>query len=571
MKRLKLLLLLPVLLLSTFITSAVTTAQGDTVPATDATRWIPADFSAFVRVDMQNPQNALLTLNVTSFIAANVQPGRATAQTVQSFDPYFPLTSLDLENASFTQSLLPIVDGEAILAYRTLDAAFMADAEDTLLILPTDDALQATAALAPLISGQDLLRRETYRDVTLHIGDQTAFAIAPTAVLIGGDDLLRAALDTFAGEAPGLIEAEAYQAVSAQLAASGAIFGYFDDAAARAALGVLLSGDDRADPLLSALGEALASAEDTSLFTHILNGAVDGIGVRVAVDVRLLESVDVQVVAHLAETVETETAFDASVLDLIPRSAMLVQSGADARSSARAALYALPLSNFAGRVLRAFPVGESAASASGALDAPSAADLEAAVTGFARVIEPILDLEAGLFDQLDGSYVVALLPRPNDPLPTLNTRYDVLLIAQTPDAESAAAVQAGIAALLETFGAPLDADEAGTFLTLPQPDTGDPLLRVGVVDNLVVIGTGEATAMALRAQAGDNRLIAQERWQNLTADGIPYTYFDVVALLNTFFPAQGGAVAQDVAQIGITSSQPAPDLVMLRLRVTLNV
>src|SRR5690606_7612356 len=106
-----------------------------------------------------------------------------------------------------------------------------------------------------------------------------------------------------------------------------------------------------------------------------------------------------------------------------------------------------------------------------------------------------------LLNKLDGSYSLALLPRPNNPLPGLNAPFDLLLVVQTPDAEAAADVQANTSRLLETFTVPLEDEvlNAHKFSTLRDAATGEALVRVGAVDNLVVVGTGEAAQQALRA------------------------------------------------------------------------
>jgi hypothetical protein len=264
-----------------------------------------------------------------------------------------------------------------------------------------------------------------------------------------------------------------------------------------------------------------------------------------------------------------ETTFDPAVLDLIPRSAMIVQSGADASGIATDALHSLPFLSFAGQALAAFPVRPADGTP---LPIPSGQDAQAAVTSFLDTIKPVVDVQSDLIDKLEGSYTVALLPRPNNPMPGSNAPFDVLLVVQTDSPESAQAAQASASKLLETFTAPLEDEELGaqTFQTLREATTGEPLVRVGSVDNLLVIGTGSAAQQALDALRGDNRLIGQARWQDISPnDQIPYVYVDVNAFYNTFLPQAGGPAALPITQVGIHSQYLGDNLFELSLLVGL--
>jgi hypothetical protein len=93
------------------------------------------------------------------------------------------------------------------------------------------------------------------------------------------------------------------------------------------------------------------------------------------------------------------------------------------------------------------------------------------------------------------------------------------------------------------------------------------------MENLLVIGTGSAAQLALDAQRGDNRLIGQTRWQNLSQDDhIPYVYVDVNAFYNTFLP-QAGSAAQPlpVNQVGIHSQYLGDNLFELNLLVAVSI
>jgi len=559
----RILLLVPLILLFAVISPA---AAQDVSPLD----WIPADFAGFVRVDTSDPRAAVSQLGLALFVSAVLQPSRAPSSQVQGFDTFFPLDTFDMENASFTTSVLPWVKNEVVIAYRSLSAGFQADAENTLLILPTGDAFQAASFLNQIIQAQDLLQRETYRDVSIYDGDKTAFAFAPAAILIGPADLLHEAIDTLSGNSAALTADPVYQQVQAALPDTSLLSAYVANETAAHALSVLVSGSAAADPFFSALNDALVG-DQNSPERLLLNGSLDGIGVSVDYDQESTQAVHAQVALHTTTApAELETPFDNTVLNLIPRSAMIVQSGADAGSTAADALYVLPLLNFAGTALAAFPVSESAGAQ--VLPTPTGQDIQSAVDSFLTVVKPIVDVQSDLLPHLNGSYSLALLPRPNDPMPGLNIPFDLLLVVQTDSADDAQAAQASASKLLATFTTPLESEQLSTqnFDTLRDQATGEPLVRIGTVDNLLVIGTGSAAQLALDAERGDNRLIAQARWQALSADDqIPYVYVDVGAFYNTFLPQVGADAVRPVSQLGIHSSYLGDNLFKLDLMVVL--
>lgn len=531
--------------------------------------WIPADFSGYVRIDTSDPQATLDKLNLGLYIASVLQPTRFTFTQAQGYDSFVPLTSFDIENASFTQTVMPWLKDEVIFAYRSLDAQFSAGTGDTVMIMPTDDAFASANFLSSVITAQDLPNRATYRDVILYEGDKTAFAFTPSAVLVGPPDLLREVIDTMTGNGDPLTADSIYPQVRGALPERGTISGYLSKDAAERALSVLLSGGTAADQFLSALTESLQGLSKTP-DRLLLSGALDGIGFSVDYDPIHSSYLTAEVVVHTVEAPDVvETAFDPSVLDLIPRSAMIVQSGTDAGGVATDALHSLPFLSFAGQALAAFPVRPTDGTP---VPVPSAQDAQAAVSSFLETVKPLVDVQSDLIDNLDGSYTVALLPRPNNPMPGSNAPFDVLLVVQTDSPESAQAAQASASKLLETFTAPLEDEALGslTFRTLRESSTGEPLVRLGTVDNLLVIGTGTAAQLALDAQRGDNRLIGQERWQNLSPeDQIPYVYVDVNAFYNTFLPQAGSPAALPISQLGIHSQYLGDNLFALNLLVGL--
>jgi hypothetical protein len=175
-----------------------------------------------------------------------------------------------------------------------------------------------------------------------------------------------------------------------------------------------------------------------------------------------------------------------------------------------------------------------------------------------------------VLDHLDGSYSFALLPRPNDRLPIVNTPFDALLVAQVNDGD---AVVENLSTLLEVF---VGADNVQrellddqTFSTVFVPNTDEPLLRIGIVDDLLLIATGDTARTALNARRGDNRLIEQGRWQVFNADAPPDLYVDIPAFYNTFMPTSGGQIADFQAQVGLHSRSLGNGMYEFHLQMTL--
>jgi hypothetical protein len=227
---------------------------------------------------------------------------------------------------------------------------------------------------------------------------------------------------------------------------------------------------------------------------------------------------------------------------------MIVHHGSDVQAAVYDLLVALPLTNFGGRMLAAFPVSESLGSRSGLIEDPNAAEVEAAVNSFLASLETVtdFDLEAGLLDHLGGSYAIALLPSPNRPVPVLNTPFDTLFLAKVEDGEAALT---GTTRLIEILTGIQDipAETIGeeTFNALRLQGSGDAVLRLGLVDDTLVIATGDALEPVLATRRGDNRLIGESRWQMFTQEDAPTPewYVDINAVYNTFYPSAGAPSA----------------------------
>lgn len=553
-------------------------ASAQTESSFTLLEWVPADFAGALRLETPTAQRALNTINLNFAVASLFQPNRTPSQAARGLEAVFPLTAFDLEGGSFDTLINPWLGGEIVVGYPAFDSRL--NAESPLLMLATAQPFNAVTAMRTALSGQDLLATESYRGVTIYVGDRTAFAFTPVAVLIGAPDHLRAVLDAAFGDAPALTDDPVYVQVTQALAQStpriagqartAPISVYLSGAAAANAPRLLLSATSAADPLFDALVAAvdgLTAYEPDAPQTPeraLLAGGVDAIGIALTAD-QLFTSVRADVVLHTsAPLIGAEGSFDPTPLDYLPRNAVFVQSGALQRVR-DGALAALPLANFAGIALSAFPVGISAGAR--ALPAPSGDDVQAAVeTLLTFAADSGVNARGDLLDQLDGSYAFALIPRPNNPTPLLNTRYDALLIAQVAD-DSTYATLNSLARLLLGAGFEEESLEVrGTVYEGGIIRSGnEPVVRAQLVDNLLIIGTGDSVPLALAAGLGDNRLIRQERWTRLNQDGVTYLYADLPGIFSVFFPQVDVQTATTIRQVGVTSSQIAPDLLHVRL------
>src|SRR5689334_17945054 len=209
---------LPILFLFALVMpSAAQSATQEAAPVSTPLDWIPEDFSGFVTVDMSDNQATLRSLNVGLFTASVLQPTRIRYTQAQNFDPFLPLTAFDMENASFTQNVLPWLNNQVIIAYKNLGTDFNANATNTIMIFPATDSLEAANALNAVIKAQDFLKRETYHDVILYEGDKTSFAFLAAAVITGPTALLRETIDTMSGNGHALTADPVYQQVRAAL------------------------------------------------------------------------------------------------------------------------------------------------------------------------------------------------------------------------------------------------------------------------------------------------------------------------------------------------------------------
>jgi uncharacterized protein DUF3352 len=519
-------------------------AAAQQVKPVDAASFIPADFAGFIRVHLgDNSDTALRGLNIAAFTASLLAPGRVTmGSNLFTYDDLIPVSKIfDADSVTFTSTILPWLDGELVLAYRHFDGALQVDAKDTLMILPPKNIMQASSALSAVIKAQDLPKTELYRDVNLYIGDTSAFAVTSQAVFVGAIETVKAALDVQAGAANRLIDSPIYGAINGAMPENPLISAYVTGESILPALNGLLNGQTDSQPILAAFGQALGQMRsDSSFEKRLFNGGFDGAAASIQ-----LEDDGATLVAstllHSRQTPDTSATFDESLLNFIPRSTMFLSSGSNASGMIEDVITALPLSNFAPQIFAGWPI-QTLGTDNPLTPAPSALDIQSAASAYLATLSQFnhFNLQTDLLDYLSGNYVVALIPRPNNPLPVLDIPMDVLIVAQSDQAETA---QKGVGTLLQTvFGLKsqtVDPVEGWNFSGVGDGKT--LVFRIGVQGKTLLITTGDADQDALRAQNGDNRLIEQSVWQDLSKDGRPDLYMDLSGFYNTFFPSAGGA------------------------------
>ena len=534
--------------------------------------WIPADFAGYLRLSV-NEADTLTMLNIATFAASFLQPERITFDPLSGLEGVLPLDTLDVDDFNFGSDIFPWLAGEVILVYQEFGPGLRTGTDDLVMIFPTNDLLQSASSLSRIIQGQDVLEKETYRDVTLYLADKTSIAFAQQAVLVGPTDLLKTLLDVQAGEGERLIDAPAFSQIAPTIPDDAMLSGYARGSEVARLLSFVLEGDESALPVLADLHEALQTYQEDATFEQLLlGGQIDGVGFSLQADTLRLNEVEVTVTLYTDDQAAPVSSGTISpdVLNLLPQNAMIVQSGTQANDAAMNLLTLLPLTNFSGQIVGAFPLMDTPGG--DVLDVPTADDIEQVVSGFLTTLtrEANFDLEHDLLQHLNGSYSVALLPRPNDPLPTLNLPYDVLIVAEVDDDTAALAATNRLAEIL----LPLNELETGRVSGLdfkiiePDPLEG-PVLQFGTVDNLLVIATGDALEQALNARRGDDRLVSRERWQAVSEDAVPQLYVDIPAFYSTFLPQFSGSQLQQIRQLSLHTEYLGDGLYQVDLKITM--
>ncbi len=521
-------------------------AQGLTTSAVD---FVPADFAAFVQVRMDAPDLILQDLNIVAFVASRLEPLRISLGSDRlGFDDFIPITTtFDVDGVSFNDNILPWLGDDMVIAYRDFDSQLSADAGDALLIFSTGDVLESANSLSPVLEGQDLLKQEVYRGITIYIGDKTSIALTAPAVFVGPTDLIHDALDVQAGVRESMTRLPVQVVLHDTVGENPAVYAFVKADYVLPAVSGLLGGQPSTEALLAAFGGALSQIRgDGSFETLLLDHGFDGVAAGLNVVIEADEiTVSAQAVFHAqsAPAPIPASSSENSLIDMIPQTALLVGNGTDAEGMVYNVITALPMSNFAREIIGGLPI-QTIGTDSQQITVPDAGQVERAVNGYLNLMTQFqnFDLKTDLLDYLSGDYAVALLPRPNDPVPVLNTPFDFLIVARVSD-ESAAL--AGATTLLSSM-LHLDSLDGNTiegwdFNRLGVG--GQEVISLGAQDGVLVIGTGDAVQKALDARRGDNRISKQQPWQVLSATETPGLYLDSFVFLNTFFPSPGGTVA----------------------------
>lgn len=551
-------------------------AQDSTV---DPAAYVPADFAGFIRLKVgEDPAETQRRLNIALFVARNMEPARVQLPTSgYTYDTFLPFTAMfDAEGVTFASTVLRWLNGDVVLAYRSFNGAFETEADDVLAILPNTAVLEATAGLSAVIQAQDLPQKETYRGIPLYIGDKTTIAITSPAVFIGPTDLVKQALDIQAGVSQPLTVDPAYQALPWSESEDTFISAYVTKDYILPAVNGLLNGVVESQDMVQAFGEALGNIQpETSFESALLNSMFDSAGVSLSWN---QETGNFTASVHfyspeLPQTIHSSD-FDTDLLTMIPRNAMLVQTGDDLTGFLYQAMTSVPLSNFARQVYPGLPI-PVAGTDNALAPAPDAQQIQDSVNGFLTALESLsnFSIEQNLFSHLLGNYAIAMMPRPNNPVPVINTPFDLLMIAEVDDAEKA---QAGTSQLLQALFSlkprALDPVDNWEFLALSTDAESAPVFTLAFQDDLLILGTGDAVQAALAAARGDNRLIEQDNWKSLNETARPDLFLDTEMFYNTFFPELvGGSSTDDRTRLGLYLSTPEPNLVKLDLTVILSV
>lgn len=525
-----------------------------------AADFVPATFAAVLELDTRDAVQTLDWLNEAAQAAYLFQPGRVPpAEVRRLYYDLIPFAALfDVETSSFVETILPWLGGDMALAYRDFSPALRAEPADTLLILASEDLLDATSRLASIIRAQDAPAEREHRGVPIYIGDEAAIAVTTPAVFIGPLDLVMQALDVQAGARPALTAEPAYRAIAAERADDAFLNAYVAVDYGTAAVNAVLNGALSSPALLEAFGGALAALDrGDNLEQALLSGGYDALGLSLR-----HEDVPHRIIARLSLpglTAPAPAPASEALLAYLPQGTLLAGQGESLRALVNDGLALLPMARYLPRLYAGLPYTVTDAGA----PAPTPTDARAAVDSFAAMLEAQVsfDLRDDLLAPLDGPYALALLPRPNNPLPGLNLPFDILVAAEPADADAArAGLEQAFELLLGYTAAPLDSEVfAGWDARAIGVDAaGMPLFITAVRDGRLLLASGDAAERALAAASGDDRLIGQPGWAQAQTGEMLF-YLDTIAFYNTFFPLQvlrGGVVVDDAARTRLGIAAP---------------
>ncbi len=543
-----------------------------------AADFVPDNVAGFITIKTTDLSLTLQSLNEAIRSAKLLQPLRVNSSItdVLGYYDFIPFgTWFDLEQQDFAGIVSPWLGPDMVIAYRKFDAGLGASNNDILMILSSTNVLDASNRIEKVLKGQDLPQRETYRGITIYEGDKASFAMTLPAVFIGPVDLIKAALDVQAGAAPAITSDPTYRTVHAAQPADTFVSAYVSGSYIMPAVNGLLNGDPFSAPVLKAFGGALGIGQQQSNFSQLLlNGGFDAAEVNL-VRGKAGQTMTATAIFHPVEpTYLTTAAVDPAVLQMMPREALLVHSGTDFRAFVGDAITALPVSNFASQLIGGLPFQTAGSFQNDAVTDPKADDVKLAVASFISAIKQIngLDVQKDLLDHLQGDYAVALLPRPNFPLPILNVPFDFILVGKV---DNGAKTQDSVVKLLTTMFNLQSTDQqiVGDWAFKTMGLRRDAVFQIGYQRNMIMIATSNAAAQALAAARGDNRLVNMDRWTQFPDTARPDLYLDAFVFYNTFFPQYlltGGVTvsAQRRERVMLTSQSREDGMFQLNLVAT---
>lgn len=209
--------------------------------------WVPEGTPILVvgRLDMPGGQQEALAQVLTAF------PGFADAATFdmklsQVLDDAF--TEATEGAISYSGEIESFLGGEIGLAMpNVIEAAMSGGDPDVIVGIAITDPVAAESFLTLLTADEDDLSEEAYSDTTIISDGDMALSITDEWILFSqSDELIKASLDTLAGDAPSLADQESYATAAARVPDGHLALAYMD----------LTSFGDLIDLGLAAAGEA---------------------------------------------------------------------------------------------------------------------------------------------------------------------------------------------------------------------------------------------------------------------------------------------------------------------------
>jgi hypothetical protein len=192
--------------------------------------WVPAGtpILVFARIDMPGGQGEALAQVLTAF------PGFADAASFEmKMDEALDSLFLEATDGAITWSgeIQRFFGGEIGLALpNVMDAALTGEDPDILVGIAITDRAAAESFVTLLTTGMaDTLTQEPYSGSTIVSADDMALAVTDEWILLSQSaDLVKASLDTLAGEAPSLADQESYASAAARIPAGHLAGAYMD-------------------------------------------------------------------------------------------------------------------------------------------------------------------------------------------------------------------------------------------------------------------------------------------------------------------------------------------------------